>query len=47
MNSVKEIVQEKGGITWEVNLWAHLENHYGWNPLWCLGDHNDTILDCV
>jgi hypothetical protein len=44
MKHIKDIVEEKGGITWEVNLWAHLENQYGWKPEWYLGNHDDTIL---
>ena len=46
MKHAEEIIQEKGGITWEVNIWAHLENRYGWNPMWYSGGHDDTILDC-
>ena len=31
-------------LTWEVNVWAHLET-LGWTPTWYKADHNDSILD--
>lgn len=31
-------------LTWEVNVWAHLET-LGWNPTWFSADHNDSILN--
>ena len=30
-------------LTWEVNLWAHLET-VGWNPTWYKADHDDSIV---
>lgn len=31
-------------LSWEVNVWAHLEN-IGWTPTWYAADHNNRILD--
>jgi hypothetical protein len=39
-----EIIQEMGSLTWEVNIWSHLENKYGWSSQWFSGDHNESIL---
>jgi hypothetical protein len=35
---------DKKAITWEVNLWSHLENTTGWSPTWFAADHNDRLL---
>jgi len=32
-------------LTWEVNYWAFLEEMKLIQPIWYLGDHNDTILN--
>jgi len=37
-------IVDKSGLTWEVNMWAHFENRYGWSPKWFKGDHNDSII---
>lgn len=39
----RNIVVERG-LTWEVNLWALLENEYGWRPQWYKADHDDSIV---
>ena len=38
------ILRDKQTMLWEVNIWAILEQEYGWNPNWFKGDHNDTIV---
>jgi len=32
------------GLTWEVNLWAHLEQTHGFAPTWYKADHDASIL---
>jgi hypothetical protein len=32
-------------LVWEVNYWAFLEEMKLIQPIWYLGDHNDTILN--
>ena len=45
------LLREKGwpalldkGLTWEVNLWAYLENKQGFAPTWYKADHNASIV---
>ena len=39
----RNMVVERG-LTWEVNVWALLENEYGWRPQWYKADHDDSIV---
>jgi hypothetical protein len=39
-----EVVPTLPHLTWEVNVWAHLET-LGWTPTWYKADHNDSILN--
>jgi hypothetical protein len=32
------------GITWEVNIWSHLENTTDWRPRGFPADHNDRLI---
>jgi len=45
------LLQEKGvpairerGLTWEVNLWAYLENAEGFAPTWYKADHDASLV---
>jgi len=45
-------LQKHNRIVWEVNFWSWLELVSGWNPVWYLADHNDSIFnipddDCI
>lgn len=31
-------------LTWEVNVWQHLEAEHSISPMWYAADHNDTII---
>jgi len=42
--NISAILEEKGVLTWEVNIWSHLENQYGWAPKWYTGDHNESMI---
>jgi len=44
-------IREKGvpamlekGLTWEVNLWAYLENNHGFAPTWYKADHDASLI---
>lgn len=39
-----EVLPTLPHLTWEVNVWAHLET-LGWTPTWYKADHNDSILN--
>lgn len=41
---VLEVLPVLPHLTWEVNVWAHLET-LGWSPTWYKADHNDSILN--
>jgi hypothetical protein len=41
---VLEVIPTLPHLTWEVNVWAHLET-LGWGSTWYKADHNDSILD--
>lgn len=41
---VLEVLPTLPHLTWEVNVWAHLET-LGWTPTWYKADHNDSIFD--
>lgn len=43
-NNIEKIMEEKKSLTWEVNIWSHLENDYGWSPNWFNGDHNESMV---
>jgi len=38
------IWKDRGGLAWEVNVWAELEATHGWRPLWYKADHNDSLF---
>ena len=38
------ILQDRGGLAWEVNVWAELEQKHGWRPLWYKADHDDSLF---
>ena len=40
-----KILEEKKVILWEVNIWAILEQEYGWSPTWYRAGHEDTIIN--
>lgn len=42
--NISAILEEKKVLTWEVNIWSHLENQYGWVPKWYTGDHNESMI---
>jgi hypothetical protein len=31
-------------MIWETNVWAVLEDMFGWHPDWFKADHDDSIL---
>ena len=33
------------GLTWEVNIWAHLEHTTNWKPSWYASNHNDKLFE--
>ena len=37
-------LKESRKLVWEVNFWAWLEAKCGWEPLWFLADHNDSMV---
>ena len=39
----KIVFQSMPILSWEVNVWAYMEN-FEWNPNWYLADHNDSII---
>jgi hypothetical protein len=41
---VRAVLPTLSHLTWEVNVWAHLET-LGWTPTWYKADHNDSILN--
>lgn len=43
-NNIETIIQKTNALTWEVNIWSHLENEYGWKPCWYYGDHNESMI---
>jgi len=45
--ALPRLLAERGGLTWEVNVWAALEQELGDNGLltWYKADHNDTLFD--
>ena len=40
----RSLVSSKKVLTWEVNMWAYLEEFCGFTPLTYSSDHNDRIL---
>jgi hypothetical protein len=42
--ALPRLLAERGGLTWEVNVWAELEANHGWCPAWYKADHNDSLF---
>jgi hypothetical protein len=42
--ALPRLLAERGGLTWEVNVWAELEANHGWCPVWYKADHNDLLF---
>ena len=43
-SNFRSLVSSKKVLTWEVNMWAYLEEFCGFTPLTYSSDHNDRIL---
>ena len=41
------IVEKRGVLPWEVNIWHYLELHEGFAPRWFSADHDDSIVRFV
>jgi len=39
-----QMLKDRSGLTWEVNVWAELEAKHGWCPVWYKADHNDSLF---
>lgn len=44
-NNFSEFLDTTKTILWEVNYWAWLETYKGFDPIWYLADHNDSIVN--
>lgn len=42
--ALPQLLACRGGLTWEVNVWAELEAKHDWRPAWYKADHNDTLF---
>lgn len=43
-DALPRLLAERGGLTWEVNVWAELEANHDWCPTWYKADHNDSLF---
>ena len=43
----KKVYKSLTTLTWEVNVWSHMELKYNWKPNWYFADHDDSIVRCL